>query len=341
MKCLMISTYPPTKCGVATYALQSIKRTRGEGHIVDVLSPDLQGDVDFRSNLKGGFRPLRILRQALFYDRVTIQYTRPLYFDPKLESGKITNVTSTLLAFIILFVVCRRIELVVHEVVYYSREELGFFDRILNRLRWRLVPRLIMHTQKEKEDFLKHYSNPNIVLRAHHEDFSKFKDIPKEQAREHLGISNTRIVFLAIGFIQPSKGFDRLIRAFDRASPKGACCYIVGSLHYDTPEERAHLELLEEMAADNKDIFIRNEFISDEDFDSYIASCDYLALPYRQIWSSGVVARARLFGKNVIASNAGGLADQLEAEDYIFDTDEELEEIIREITAVDSSRPEN
>lgn len=332
MKCLMVSTYYPTKCGIATYALQSVEKMRGDGHMVDVLSPDSQGEVDFRSDLRGGFLVLRILKQAFFYDKVTIQYAPSLFFDGRLEGEVVKGITSTLLSFILVLALVRRLELVAHEIVYYSNSELGPVDRFLNRLRWRLVPRLIMHTRKEKDEFLKHYRNANIVLKEHHEDFSKFRDITTEQAREELNIPSGRIVFLAIGFIQESKGFDRLVRAFTRASPRGASCYIVGSLHYGTPEEKAHLNLLEELASGSDDVIIRNEFMTDSEFDSYIAAADYVVLPYRAIWSSGVLARAKLFGKKVIVSDVGGLSYQLEEDDRLFKTEEELERVLMEIT---------
>ena len=48
-------------------------------------------------------------------------------------------------------------------------------------------------------------------------------------------------------------------------------------------------------------------------FDRWIVAADTVVLPYRHIWSSSVAERAALFGRPVIATRVGGLADQVGA----------------------------
>lgn len=330
MRCLMVSSYHPTRCGVAAYAAQSVKKMREQGRFVDVLSPDGQGEVDFRCNLLGKFRFLRLVSKAIFYDKVIVQYTPYFFLDQSMKAGRFSKITSTLLAFIMTFALCRNIEIVLHE--FCSRRRLGSLDRLLNYISWRLAPKIIVHTVRNRHEFLKHYYNTNVVVKTHHEDFTKFREIAKPEARRELNIPNGDIIFLAIGFIQPSKGCDRLIRAFNKVSPENAKCYIVGALRYESGDLKEYLDLLGNLAAENQNVLVRNQFVSDEEFDTYVAAADYVVLPYNIIWSSSVLGRAKLFNKKVIAANTGGLPDQVDDGDFLFDNDEELEQIISKIT---------
>ena len=45
-----------------------------------------------------------------------------------------------------------------------------------------------------------------------------------------------------------------------------------------------------------------------------------------------MLGRAKLFNKKVIASNVGGLAEQLEDNDILFNTDEELRKIFEDFS---------
>ena len=49
-------------------------------------------------------------------------------------------------------------------------------------------------------------------------------------------------------------------------------------------------------------------------------------LPYREIWSSGVIERAALYEVPVIATRVGGLADQADERTVLVDDDRELTE---------------
>jgi glycosyltransferase involved in cell wall biosynthesis len=71
-------------------------------------------------------------------------------------------------------------------------------------------------------------------------------------------------------------------------------------------------------------------YVSDEDFDAWIAAADRLVLPYRRSWSSGALARARALGTPAIVSAVGGLAEQAGPDDTVFTDDAELAALLRE-----------
>jgi glycosyltransferase involved in cell wall biosynthesis len=337
MKYLFVTTYPPTRCGIGVYASQSIKKLRSHGHIVDIMSPNMDGNVDFKYNLCGGFKILQLLRLGIFYDKIVIQYQPGFFFKRSGDRGDCWDNFLANLAFIFFFLCYRsRIEIVCHEIHYYPVQRIGILNYLTHRLWWILVRKIVFHTGKECDVFKKNIRLgmgwKQLEIRSHHEDFSKCRDISGHEARCELGISLQEQVFLCIGFIQPHKGFDRVIRAFNAVNPEGATLYIVGSLRLVYDGTLNYLRLLRFLAAGNPRVVVIEQFVSDQEFDTWIAACDYIVAPYREIWSSGIVARAKLFGKKVIASNVGGIEEQLDGEGFLFITDAELEECIRQIT---------
>jgi glycosyltransferase involved in cell wall biosynthesis len=337
MRYLFVTTYPPTKCGIGVYASQRVQKLRNEGHTIDIISPDMNGNVDFKYNLCGSFRILQLLRLALFYDKIVIQYQPAFFFKRSGDSGEGLDNLVANLSFVIFFLCYRKkIEIQCHEIHYYSIQRIGLLNYLAHRSWWLLARTIVFHTQKECETFKRnmHFGMrwKQLEIRSHHQDFSKYREISMYEARCELGISMQEQMFLCIGFIQPHKGFDRVIRAFNAVYPASAKLYIVGSLRLVYDATVNYLNLLQFLAAGNPRVMIIQKFVSSEEFDTWIAACDYIVAPYREIWSSSIVARAKLFGKKVIASNVGGLDEQLDGEGFLFTTDDELEGIIRQIT---------
>jgi glycosyltransferase involved in cell wall biosynthesis len=337
MKYLFVTTYPPTKCGIAVYASQKVRKLRSEGHIVDVMSPDMNGNVDFKCDLCGGFKILKLLKFGFFYEKIVIQYQPAFFFKRAGDSGALLKNLAANLSFVLLFLCYQtRIEIQCHEIHYYPVQRIGLLNYLAHRLWWELARTVVFHTQKELEAFRRNVwvgmRWKRLEVRPHHQDFHKYREISVSDARRELGISLQEQVFLCIGFIQPHKGFDRVIRAFNAVHPARAKLYIVGSLRLVYDATVNYLSLLRFLAAGNPQVMIVEKFVSDREFDTWIAASDYIVAPYREIWSSGIVARARLFGKKVIASNVGGLDDQLGGEGFLFTTDAELEGFIRQVS---------
>ena len=53
MRILVVSSYPPRRCGIGAYARDQVARLRSEGHEVTVLSPP-DGDGDVKAPFVGG-----------------------------------------------------------------------------------------------------------------------------------------------------------------------------------------------------------------------------------------------------------------------------------------------
>lgn len=331
MNYLIISSYPPMKCGIGKYAFQAVNKLRESGNVVNVVSPE-DGDGDFTTNLRGLCNILKIFKYALFYDQIILQYHESFFYDDKRKKN-FMSILATHLSFYFLFIFLKKkIEVIIHEIPSLFSSKL---DSTFEKAKWALCPKLIFHTEKEIKDFESRYfklSSNKYELRAHHADFFKFSDVSKNDARKELGIPRGAIVFLCIGFIQPHKGFDRAIQAFSKVNNNDKMeLYVVGSLRVTWGEYLSYVHGLKNMAEKASNIHVIEKYLSDEAFDTWISSSDVIVTPYREIWSSGIIARAKLFGKPVIASDVGGLTEQLTDIDILFIDDDELEYIFKEI----------
>lgn len=336
-KILMISTYPPEKCGIGAYAQQQVKYLRSHGAHVDVLA--IRGNGKYHMELNTPEKILALKRFKTEYDRIIIQYHASFFYEGKdfMTRIKIHQ------AFTEVFRDNPNIEVVCHEILFpVDRGNTGEQyqqDLVENRYKcekWKAVPLTIFHTETERTSFCEHLGIPcdpertKVVL--HHQHFIKARDIPQEQARTELGVPLDKKVFLCIGFIQPHKAFDRVAKAFTRMKDqKEKQFYMVGSLRLVYDETIQYLNLLQRYADTYPNIFLKSEFVSDELFDTWLIACDYVVIPYREIWTSGVLGRAKLFEKKCIVRNVGGLKEQLEDGDLMFEDYGELPRLLKDL----------
>lgn len=319
----MISTYPPVHCGIGAYGEQSVNRLRSQGHIVDVVSPDGQGNVDFAWELRGGGKLLQLFPLLPYYDKVVIQYHWAFFYNDLIARHYRWDALKTTLCFMLLFLRKRKLEVVAHEIPYLNGKQGWFY-----KWKWKLAPRVVFHTPREYERFQQHYgmslSRSRIAFRRHADVYQKFVDHTQASARQQLDLPPHGLIFLCIGFIQRHKGFHRAVRAFAEARVPDADLFIVGSMRVPNAENQSYLAELRAMIAVHSNVHLLECFISNEEFDTWIAASDYVVLPYCEIWSSAVLGRARLLERPAIVSSVGGLPDQVAEGDILFGTDEEL-----------------
>jgi glycosyltransferase involved in cell wall biosynthesis len=319
----MVTTHPPTHCGIGAYGEQNAARLRSEGHIVDIVSPDAQGNVDFAWNLRGGTRVLRLARLVPYYDRIVIQYHWAFFYRDLSSREHRRDTLKTTLSFLWLFVRSRKFEVVVHEIPYVTGRLKWLYG-----LKWKLAPRLILHTPAERERFERHYgmrlADARIQFRKQGDVYQPYAAHTQAEARAKLGVATGTRIFLCIGFIQRHKGFHRAIQAFIEASLPEAELFVVGSLRVADAENQRYLDELRVMARSSCQVHIVESFVSNEDFDTWIRACNWVVLPYSEIWSSAVLGRAKLLDRPSIIAQVGGLPDQADQRDLLFQSEEGL-----------------
>ena len=133
--------------------------------------------------------------------------------------------------------------------------------------------------------------------------------IPKKLAREKLGLDLDQKYLLFFGFIRDYKGLDLLLHALtdERVRKKDLKLLVVGEF-YTSPEP--YLEFIKSNYLENNIILI-NKYIVNNEVPLYFSACDIVVQPYKNATQSGVSQVALHFGKPIITTNVGGLAEMI------------------------------
>jgi glycosyltransferase involved in cell wall biosynthesis len=337
VRILMVTPYPPVRDGIANYAVQEVRQLRRAGHDVEVLSP-FPSAAHHHLDLRSRRGPLALARRVRDYDRVIVQFHPDVFYRSPLTPR---SRESTTLGLLLVFTLSPRLEVRIHEVNYAWGHEPGRHRRLFRAL-WRTPDQITVHSDAEREALVDAFGvdGDRITVVDHGAHFTPRTDIDRTAARTRLGLAEDEFVFLTIGFIQPHKGFDRAVRAFARLATQRCRIDVVGSLRTEDPGYVAHVDELKRLVDGTPGAHLHLGYVSDELFDVWIVAADCLVLPYRHIWSSGVLERASLFGRAVIASRVGGLADQSTEGVVLVDSDDELVGAMRAAFEGGPSAPE-
>jgi len=342
VRILVVAPYPPRRCGIGTYARDQVERLRAEGHLVTVLSPP-DGDGDRKAPFLGGRAFLVAARAGGRFDRIVVHFQPALYYRPRRPVSKVL----TSLAFATLGAVRgRALEILVHEADPPARWRP---DYLLLRQAFALAGFLTFHTRAEWHAVEGDYRlgrRRDRVSFVPHVVAPAGPVVERNEARARLGIAPTGgPVLVCAGFLQPAKGFERAVRAFSTlagtagangvsSAAEAGTLYVVGSVRDRTPETEAYAASLKRLCEATPGTKLVEGFLSDQEFDLWVAAADRLVLPYRSSWSSGLLARAHALGTPAIVSATGGLREQAGEDDVVFDDDEGLVEAVREAIGV-------
>jgi glycosyltransferase involved in cell wall biosynthesis len=308
MRILMVSPYPPQRDGIANYTAQSVAALMREGHEVVVLSPQPSAAHQHLDFMIGPRAWAAMSRRVRGFDKLVIQW-HPAFF---YRNSSISDRSAIDVAMAAVFKLVPQVEVWVHEYEY-AEVTASATRRRAAKLAFSQVDRIVFHSEAERDLFLAAVpvDAGRTVISEHGHAFLPRTSMTREQARESLGIAPDAFTFLCIGFIQRHKGFDRAVRAFGRLGPAPhARLDVVGSTRLEEPEFLAYLSELEWLTGSDPRTTLHAGYVSDELFDRWILASDVVVLPYREIWSSGVLERAALFDRPVIATRVGGLEEQ-------------------------------
>lgn len=186
--------------------------------------------------------------------------------------------------------------------------------RVINK-----ANRIIAATMAEKSqlEFLYETPSSKIVVIPPGVDTRHFYPIPKDEAKEVIGISDDSHMILYVGRIEPLKGIDNLIQAISKIQKKGVlkCCphnlVIIGGEPDAKPEEMnaemAHLQdLVEELEIENFVVFLGKQ--DQQILPYYYSAAEVVVMPSHYESFGMVALEAMACGTPVIASQVGGLA---------------------------------
>lgn len=193
-----------------------------------------------------------------------------------------------------------RIVITMHDVQLHDsfHNIIEYMLRKLSNMSQKYVDDIIILNKKDLSSVVSLYKKRVAVIP--HASFSYYVKTNKKQSQN----INYCIGFL--GRIEPYKGLDILIDAF-------GCLHIPNLKLIIAGIGKIESRLLSKINNDNRIILI-NRYIADEEFETLMDQIDFVVLPYKRASQSGVIPMAYAFGKAVIATNVGALAEQVTPE---------------------------
>jgi|GEM_PF-330488 len=327
-KILIVSTFPPKHCGIGTYAHEQMLWYKRNGWIVYQQAPDAECSAHFRIGL-GNLRGLiKFWLNCWMYnfDSICIHYLDDFMF-PSGTRNRLKNLLVRVLQFFVYSTLLvfwgSKFQIVFHEIDNKNPNRLF---HLLRALVFPFAENLQFHTDAERTSFLEAFkgwvsSNQTSVV-DHGRYMSPKYHGDKAQARAELNLPSEKSIFLCIGFLQRHKNFKQVITCFQNAQPKDAELNVVGSMRVPAADIIAYRdELLTEAQKSPDTVHLIENFVSDVDFDRWLKAADVVILPYEEIWSSGVGARAQLLGAEIWIRRHPNLVSQFSNSKSLMFTD--------------------
>ena len=131
--------------------------------------------------------------------------------------------------------------------------------------------------------------------------------IPKDIAKEKLGLDKNTNYILFFGFIRDYKGLDILLNSFanDEIHKLPVKLIVAGEFYSDS---KPYLDIIKQHNIEEK-VILATDFIPDNKVAEYFCASDIVVQPYKSATQSGVTQIAYHFNKPMIVTNVGGLPE--------------------------------
>jgi glycosyltransferase involved in cell wall biosynthesis len=317
MRIALCSTFPPQRCGIATYTQNLAKVLVQEGHEVLIVAE--RADV---ADVVNG-PPIQVIRA---WDRKTnwVKDIVDALRSVRVDLAHIQHVPGILALDGSLGELCRRLRgmgiatvTTLHSVhtlrsAYLER----LFDvRSFYRSLAEHCDATIVHQEQTALSSLRRngLAAERIAVIPH--GTSELERPSKETARAKLGLPSDGPLFLLFGYIHPQKNSHTIVRAMNRVTTdEPARLLIVGSLQNAAWYNKLYLEAVKRLAERNghgSRIELRLGFVADDDVPLYFAASDLVLLPYWQAYgsASGVLHTSLGANRPVMVSHSPKFGD--------------------------------
>jgi D-inositol-3-phosphate glycosyltransferase len=211
----------------------------------------------------------------------------------------------------------KRIVLTAHNVNTRKRDGCdSWFNRFTLRIQFRLCSHILVHTPAMKAELLADFQiapERVSVIPFGINDTNPKTALDRSASRRSLGLLPTERVVLFFGQIAPYKGLEFLVAALATLIPSlpDVKLVIAGKVKKGFEEYWKSIQTEISRPGLQDRVIARIQHIPDEDVEMYFKAADVLALPYVEIFQSGVPFLAYTFGLPVIATDVGSLREDV------------------------------
>lgn len=191
----------------------------------------------------------------------------------------------------------------IHDPIAHSGTK--WWIKLLRNQRYKQADQIIVHTRSFISQITELYGfEPEKVHYVPHSRLSSYKDIWVKEKNNN--IYHGKINFVFFGFIREYKGLHVLAAAYKKVSELGYPVTLTVAGSGDFSEYKEEYDEL-------KNVKILNRRIKDEEIGNLFSVENAVAvLPYLDATQSGVSITSMEFGAPIIASDTGGLKEQLD-----------------------------
>jgi glycosyltransferase involved in cell wall biosynthesis len=208
-----------------------------------------------------------------------------------------------------------RIVLTLHNVNREARDGRDSrWNRFTLRCQYRLSHHLFVHTEQMKAELVSAYQVPSEKITV--TPFGINSTVPNTalgvaDARRRLGLPQSARVVLFFGNIAPYKGLEFLVDALARAAASVPDCHLVIAGRPKPEDYWTRIDAKIASLGLDERVTRRIEYVPDEDTEIYFKAADVLALPYVEVFQSGVLFLAYNFGLPVIATDVATMREDV------------------------------
>jgi D-inositol-3-phosphate glycosyltransferase len=231
-----------------------------------------------------------------------------------------------------------RVILTAHNVNMAARNgKDSWLNRTSLRIQYRLCHQVFVHTDAMKHQLVAEFAVPSdrvTVIPFGINDTIPKTGLTRAAARQQLGIGERERVLLFFGQIAPYKGLEYLVEAIALLARRGERIrlLIAGKVKRGSEDywSRIQQTISDSGIAAHVDQIVR--FIPDDQVEPYFKATDALAMPYVDIFQSGVPFLAFSFGLPVIATDVGSLSEDVTSETGLLCRPKDPADLARVIT---------
>jgi glycosyltransferase involved in cell wall biosynthesis len=188
--------------------------------------------------------------------------------------------------------------------------EARFIDRMLTKMGLKNADAFVA-LSNVVENTLKDFTDKKIYKSALpiYDCYNLDKNVDVKKQKSELGFNEDDDVLLFFGYVRKYKGLNVLLDAVPeivKKNPK-AKLLVVGEF-YDSPDK--YYEQINKLGIQDC-VKVVQRFVPNEDVGKYYSIADVVILPYLSATQSGVLNIAYGFGKPVIVTDVGGLAEDV------------------------------
>lgn len=182
------------------------------------------------------------------------------------------------------------------------------FDRVLTKMTLKKADLIVAHSDSDAKELRQMMKGINVAVNPHPVyNFFKVKDMPKDEGRKLLNLSDDNKVLLFFGLVREYKGLKHLLNAMPDIVKKYPETRLLIAGDFGSNKD-SYLKIIEEKKI-GEYIQIHDGHIPTADVEKFFAACDLVVLPYESATQSGVIQISYGFEKPVLATNVGGLPD--------------------------------